>query len=84
METDNPEGELEKAYELIGKVKEKFITVSEQYEPVDKTYGDNIFITSTFDPLSHFEEDTETVISLYEKMTGSKLDLEIPETEEQA
>jgi Rab GDP dissociation inhibitor len=83
VETNDPESELEKAYELLGDIKEKFVTISDQYEPIDMTYSDNVFITSTFDPLSHFEEDTETVISLYEKMTGSKLDLEISETEEQ-
>ena len=57
-----------------------FETVSEVYEPIDKTFKDNIYITNSFDPLSHFEVDTENVIELYEKITGAKLNLEIEET----
>lgn len=77
VETDKPEEEIKPAFEVIGDVLEKFVTVSDVYEPIDKEFKDNIYITDSFDPLSHFELDTENVIELYEKITNSKLDLEI-------
>ena len=49
------------------------------FEPIDKDFKDNVFITNSFDPLSHFEHDTDNVIELYEKLTGTKLDLELDE-----
>ena len=80
VETSNPHDELKPAFDIIGPVLESFETVSEVYEPIDKTFKDNIYITNSFDPLSHFEVDTENVIELYEKITGAKLNLEIEET----
>jgi Rab GDP dissociation inhibitor len=82
VETNDPESELKSAFEILGPVLEKFVTVSDIYEPVDPNFTDNVYITSSFDPLSHFELDTENVIQMYEKMTGKKLDLEIEEKEE--
>ena len=79
VETDKPEDEIKPALDLLGPVLEKFVTVSDVYEPIDKSFTDNIYITSSFDPLSHFEHDTDEVIQLYEKLTGTKLDMEIEE-----
>ena len=79
VETDKPEEEIKPALELLGPVLEKFVTVSDIFEPIDKDFKDNVFITNSFDPLSHFEHDTDNVIELYEKLTGTKLDLELDE-----
>ena len=79
VETDKPEEEIKPALELLGDVLEKFITVSDVYEPIEKDFKDNVFITNSFDPLSHFEHDTDNVIELYEKLTGTKLDMEVEE-----
>lgn len=35
VETDNPEGELEPAFKLLGPIKEKFLSISDIYEPTD-------------------------------------------------
>ena len=83
VETDKPEAELEPAMEIIGPVLEKFDKVSEIYEPVDTSFKDNVFITTSFDPQSHFENDTDNVIDIYEKITESKLDLTIEEEGEE-
>ena len=69
--------------EIIGPVLEKFDKVSEIYEPVDTSFKDNVFITTSFDPQSHFENDTDNVIDIYEKITESKLDLTIEEEGEE-
>lgn len=81
-ETDKPSEEIKPALEVIGTVLEKFETVSEVFEPIDKTFGDNVYVTSSFDPLSHFELDTDNVIDLYEKITKTKLDMELEDEKE--
>ena len=52
VETEKPEDEIKPALDLLGPVLEKFVTVSDVYEPIDKAFTDNIYITSSFDPLS--------------------------------
>jgi len=84
VETNEPTNELKPALTLIGDVLETFITISDLYEPVDTTFSDNVFITNSFDPLSHFESDTENVIDIYKKITGADLSLDVEETEEGA
>ena len=82
-ETDKPETEIEVAMDIVGPILEKFDKVSEIYQPIDTTFKGNVFITSSFDPQSHFENDTDNVIDIYEKITGAKLDLTIEEENEE-
>ncbi len=77
VETANPAQEIKPAMDVIGPVKEYFDNIQEVYEPIDTTFKDNVFVTRSFDPLSHFEQDTDNVIELYEKITGQKLTLEM-------
>lgn len=61
----------------------KFLQVSDFYEP-NSNFSDNVFITKSMDPTSHFESATEDVISLYKKITGKDLDLtNLPEDTEE-
>ena len=84
VETKDPKAELKPAMDIIGEPLEIFDKVSDIYEPIDTSFKDNIFITTSFDPQSHFENDTDNVIDIYEKITGTKLDLTIePEGEEE-
>jgi Rab GDP dissociation inhibitor len=82
VETNNPEAELKPAFDIVGDVLEKFITISDLYEPVDSTFKDNVFITTSFDSQSHFEKDVDNVIQLYEKITGKELKLDSEEGNE--
>ena len=82
-ETDKPETEIEVAMDIVGPILEKFDKVSDIYQPIDTTFKGNVFITSSFDPQSHFENDTDNVIDIYEKITGAKLDLTIEEEGEE-
>jgi Rab GDP dissociation inhibitor len=74
VETNNPEQEIQPGLDLIGKIKEKFVTISERYVPATKS-TDGLFISETFDATSHFENETETVLRLYTEITGKQLDL---------
>ena len=77
VETDNPAQEIQPAMSIVEPVLETFDKVSDIYHPVDTTFKGNIYITSSFDPQSHFENDTDNVIDIYEKITGAKLDLNL-------
>lgn len=80
IETDNPEKELEVAYDLVGPVLHKFTTTEDIFEPVSSAFSDNIFVTNTLDPTSHFETAANNVLEIYKKITGKDLDLEnLPE-----
>jgi Rab GDP dissociation inhibitor len=48
VETNNPEAELKPAFDLIGDVLEKFITISDLYEPIDTTFKDNVRVVAYF------------------------------------
>jgi len=74
---EEPLNELKPALDIIGNVLETFISVSDSYEPVDCSFNDGIFISSSYDPQSHFEQDSEEVLSLYQKITGKELDLNV-------
>eukprot|EP01017_Pseudomicrothorax_dubius_P049585 TRINITY_DN923_c0_g3_i2.p2 TRINITY_DN923_c0_g3~~TRINITY_DN923_c0_g3_i2.p2 ORF type:complete len:106 (-),score=35.34 TRINITY_DN923_c0_g3_i2:389-706(-) len=83
VETNNPEKELEPAFDLLGAVKEKFITISDHVVP-NSDFSNNIFITNTLDPTSHFETATENVQQLYKLITGKELDLtNLPEDDQE-
>jgi len=73
-ETNNPEKELDVAFDLIGPVKEKFFRVTDRYVP-ETAKDDGLFISNSFDATSHFENETENVLQLYKKITGKDLDL---------
>lgn len=68
---------------MIGPVKEKFVRITERYVPA-KEYNDGVYISNSFDATSHFESETENVLSLYKQITGKDLDLiNIPEDVEE-
>jgi len=82
VETDKPELEIRPAFEVLGPVLEFFTDISTLYEPVGSGKDTNLFVTSSYDPQSHFEVASEEVLVLYERITGEKLDLNIEPTEE--
>ncbi len=82
VETDKPELEIRPAFEVLGPVLEFFTDISTLYEPVGSGKDTNLFVTSSYDPQSHFELASEEVLVLYERITGEKLDLNIEPTEE--
>ena len=75
VETAKPEAELNVAFQTIGSVIERFITVDDILEPVDDGKATNTFITTSYDATSHFETTCADIFSVYERATGEKLDL---------
>lgn len=71
---------------MIGKVREKFFNISEQYIPDPKynNSNDGLFISNSMDPTSHFESETENVLNIYRRITGKEVDLvNLPEDQDE-
>ncbi|KAG9393203.1 GDP dissociation inhibitor [Carpediemonas membranifera] len=77
VETENPEAELQPAFDLMGPILHKFVTVSDYLVPVkEKLAGKKIYVTSSYDATSHFETTIDDVIKIYEEVSGEVLDLD--------
>lgn len=76
VETPAPEKELEPGLALLGPIDEKFVYVSDIYEPLTDGTKDKVFISKSYDATSHFESATDDVLSLYKRITGKEVDFE--------
>lgn len=77
VETENPVNELTPGFNLLGKILERFDSVSDLLVPVEDGHGDNCYISKSYDATSHFETAADDVLSLYTRITGSVLDMNI-------
>ncbi|GFE52775.1 Rab GDP dissociation inhibitor [Babesia ovis] len=75
VETSDPEKEIQPALKIIGNIEEKFVQVSEIYVPTEEVVKDNIFVSESYDPTSHFESASNDVLKMYRAITGKELDL---------
>lgn len=67
--------DLSIAFKIVGDILYRFDSEEVMYTP--KNHSDNIFITSTLDPTSHFESAADDVMRVYKEITGKELDLSI-------
>jgi len=51
--------------------------VADSFEPIGGGLEDRCFISKTYDESSHFKSAAEDVLDLYERITGTPLDLSI-------
>jgi len=77
VESENPVQELAPGFNLLGKVLERFDSVSDLLVPVEDGNDDNCFISKSYDATSHFETAADDVLSLYRRITGTDLDMNI-------
>ena len=82
VETSDPEKECEAGLKLLGTIVEKFVIVSDSFEPNDDGRSSQVFISKTFDATSHFETTCWDVADMYCRITDKELDLTMPETAE--
>jgi len=84
VETADPEKELEPAYKLLGPILDKFMSVSDMRVPVDNGSADNVYVTASYDPTSHFEDASNEVLQMWKDIIGEDLDLTVlPEEDDQ-
>jgi len=69
--------ELAPGLALLGTVKERFDSVHATYAPLASGLEDRCFISKSYDDSSHFKSAAEDVLDLYERVTGTPLDMSI-------
>lgn len=74
VETDNPENEIRPGLDLLGPIHQKFISISDYYEPTDKGYDSQIFISESYDATTHFETTCLDVLDIFKRGTGEEFD----------
>merc|ERR1711916_299026 len=75
VETDAPEAELEAGLKILGDIEDKFVDVSDTFEPKEDGSKDKCFISKSYDSTSHFETTSTDVLALYKRITGEDCDL---------
>ena len=76
IETSNPEEEISEAVKLLGDYEEKFIEISDLYEPLADGTADHVYISKSYDATSHFETVCDDVKALYKRVVGKDLTME--------
>jgi Rab GDP dissociation inhibitor len=74
VETNNPEAEIQPGVALLGPVKQKFIQISDLFEPADDGKEKQLFISKSYDATSHFETTCKDVLDIFERGTGAQFD----------
>ena len=75
VDSYNDEGHCDAGLALLGSVDEKFVEVTDVYEPNESGQRDRAFISKGYDATSHFETTVEDVLEMYTRITGKVLDL---------
>lgn len=52
-----------------------FVSTSPLYSPLEDGKESNLWITKSYDATSHFEQASNEILEIYEKITGEKMDL---------
>lgn len=74
VETKNPEVEIKPGLDLLGPVKQKFISISDYMVPVDDGLNSQIFISTSYDATTHFETTCLDVLDIFKRATGEEFD----------
>lgn len=74
VETSNPEAELKPGLDLLGPVIERFLSVSDRYEPTDNGTDSQVFVSTSYDATTHFETTCDDVLDIYQRVTGKPFD----------
>uniref|UniRef100_A0A8C6KQK7 Rab GDP dissociation inhibitor n=1 Tax=Nothobranchius furzeri TaxID=105023 RepID=A0A8C6KQK7_NOTFU len=74
VETNDPEKEVKPALDLLEPIEQKFVSISDLYEPTDLGTESQIFISRSYDATTHFETTCDDIKDIYRRMTGSDFD----------
>lgn len=83
VETDVPEREIEPGLALLGPIVEKFVAISDLYEPLEDGSKDKVYVTRSYDATSHFETVCNDIKDVYRRVTGNDLVLKQRQSQEQ-
>ena len=77
VETNQPKQEIQPALTLHGPILEIFASVSVLHDLLEDGKANNLWITKSYDPSSHFEIVSKDILDINQRLTGEKLDLNI-------
>uniref|UniRef100_A0A2I3NBC2 Rab GDP dissociation inhibitor n=1 Tax=Papio anubis TaxID=9555 RepID=A0A2I3NBC2_PAPAN len=76
VETTDPEKEVEPALELLEPIDQKFVAISDLYEPIDDGCESQVFCSCSYDATTHFETTCNDIKDIYKRMAGMAFDFE--------
>uniref|UniRef100_A0A8C3P8P4 Rab GDP dissociation inhibitor n=1 Tax=Chrysemys picta bellii TaxID=8478 RepID=A0A8C3P8P4_CHRPI len=76
VETSEPEREVEPALQLLEPIDQKFVAISDLYEPMDDGTESQIFCSRSYDATTHFETTCDDIKDIYRRMVGTAFDFE--------
>lgn len=74
VETANPEAEIKPGLDLLGPIKQKFVTVSDYFTPTEDGKDSQVFISTSYDATTHFETTCLDVLDIFKRGTGEEFD----------
>ena len=74
VETADPHAEIKPGLDLLGPIEQKFVSVSDLYEPLDDGKSSQVFVTKSYDATTHFESTCDDILAVYERIMGEKFD----------
>lgn len=74
VETSTPEAEIQVGLQLLGPIVEKFVSVSDVFEPIDDGSKSQVFISTSYDPTTHFETTCKDVLDTFSRGQGQAFD----------
>jgi len=81
VETNDPKKELEPGMKLLGPIAKQFISVNDTYEPINDATKERVFVSTSYDPTTHFESVCDDVLRIYKQYTGKDFDFTKKKTE---
>ncbi|XP_036617137.1 rab GDP dissociation inhibitor alpha-like [Trichosurus vulpecula] len=76
VETAEPEKEMELALRLLEPIDQKFVAISDLYEPTDNGLESQVFCSRSYDASTDFETTCDDIKDIYKCMTGTDFSLE--------
>jgi Rab GDP dissociation inhibitor len=77
-ETGGPnwKNELRPGLDLLGSAVDVFYTLDDYYEPLNDGRASDIYVSSSYDPTTHFETTCIDIVNIFRTMTGSDIDFD--------
>ena len=74
VESNQPKEEIQPAFTLLGPILEMFVSVSVLHNLLEDGKSNNLWITKSYDPSSHFLIAYNDILDIYQRLTDEKLD----------
>jgi len=74
VETGNPELEIKPGLDMLGEITQKFVSVSDIYEPTDDGASSKVYVSKSYDATTHFETTCDDVLDIFRRVTGNDFD----------